>query len=271
MDGVDYYFFKHVDAAPNMPADVDLAMRANVLERSVRPKLDPRANKQEACEEEEAKDEEEGKEAEAEQEQEQEDGEEEVTGWESDAVVIGPEVLDSQELGVSSSFGILSAAIGQKDVSDRRSPAAIGTGGVKAAAKTRPEEGSTGIQTEAAKYHNEDTFESGSIANDKSPTAEDGDSHGNATSFPPASSPRCRQILGWSELLIVDIILGYFRYYAHKRRGYVGRTFNHHNQVCRCCWFGRVVSSLCRLSSDLTITLIYRETYIPNLPKKRRC
>ncbi|CAM9818043.1 unnamed protein product [Ectocarpus sp. 6 AP-2014] len=238
VDGVDYHFFKHVDAA-NMPAEVDLAMKKNVLERNVRKKLDPRSNKQEACEEEEEEDEEEeGEEAEQEQEDKEEgeeveehgDGEEEVIGWDSDVVVIGSEVLDSPQLGVSSSFGIRSAEIGQKDVSDRRSPAAKGTGGVMAAVKTRPEEGSTGIQDEEAKYHNGDTFESGST-NRRSSAAEDGDCHGDASSLPPASSTRCRQVLGWSDLLIVDIILGYFRYYAHKRRGYVGRTFNHHSQV----------------------------------------
>ncbi|CAM9302126.1 unnamed protein product [Ectocarpus sp. 12 AP-2014] len=252
VDGIDYHFFKHVDAA-NMPAEVDLTMKTNVLERSVRKKLDPRSNKQEACEEEEEEDkeeeeeteqehdqedEEEGEEAEQEQQNEEEgeeveehkDGEEEVIGWESDVVAIGSEVQDSEQVGVSSSFGILSAEIGQKDVSDRRSPVAKGAGGVMAAVKTRPAEGSTGIQDEEAIYHNGDTLKSGST-NGRSSAAEDGDCHGDATSSPPASSTRCRQILGWSDLLIVDVILGYFRYYAHERRGYVGRTFNHHSQV----------------------------------------
>ncbi|CAN0257083.1 unnamed protein product [Ectocarpus fasciculatus] len=245
VDGVDYHFFKHIDTALNMPAEVDLAMRANVLERSVRQKLDPRTNKQEVCEEEEEEDKEEGEGEEAEQEQEQEDegegeweeveghgdGEEEAIGRGPDVVVIGSDVLDSQQLGVSSSFGILSAAIGQKDVSDRRSPATIGTSGVKAAAKSRREEGSIGIQNEAAKDHNGNAFESGSTADEKSSAADNGDCHGNAASLLSVSSSSCRQILGWSELLIVDIIQGYFRYYAHKRRGYVGRSFNHHNQV----------------------------------------
>jgi len=39
-------------------------------------------------------------------------------------------------------------------------------------------------------------------------------------------------VMGWSELLMVDVVLAYFRYYAHKRKGYAGRTFNHRSQVC---------------------------------------
>ena len=41
-----------------------------------------------------------------------------------------------------------------------------------------------------------------------------------------------QQLMCWSELLTIDVVLGYFRYYAHKGKGYAGRTFNHRCQVC---------------------------------------
>ena len=39
------------------------------------------------------------------------------------------------------------------------------------------------------------------------------------------------ELVGWSELLMIDLVLAYFRYYAGRRTDYEGRTFCHHSQV----------------------------------------
>lgn len=70
-------------------------------------------------------------------------------------------------------------------------------------------------------------------------TSESGDDHSDCgETSPTAASPpssmsshRSPELVGWSELLMIDLVLAYFRYYAHRRTGYEGRTFCHRSQV----------------------------------------
>lgn len=83
---------------------------------------------------------------------------------------------------------------------------------------------------------NRETYKNGDDQSDggrKSPTV----------SSSSANSPhdRLSGLVGWSELLMVDVVLAYFRYYARRRKGYVGRTFSHRSQVPR---FVSVISCL---------------------------
>lgn len=50
-----------------------------------------------------------------------------------------------------------------------------------------------------------------------------------------SSSSGCEQLVAWSELLMVDLVLAYFRYYASSSDGYPGRTFDHRTQVNGLC------------------------------------
>lgn len=151
----------------------------------------------------------------------EEEGEVGDIDWESDAESIDAQVLDMTMMPGQALESRSIAAEGE-GVDFTSSPATT-----KAAA-TQTISGGDGGES--------GVHEPGDGTEDTSKT---GHGHGDggktspvaALSPPSTPSDRSPELVGWSELLMVDLVLAYFRYYARRRKGYAGRTFCHRSQV----------------------------------------
>lgn len=202
-----------------MPAEVHLAKRANPLERSVRQKVDSQAEVLNTVSGDKEDDQ-------------HEQGKEEDVDWGSDTQLLDPAVFDSLEkFPASLDWNDLTAA----EASERHSTAAEAPGKeldsdptTIPATTTVEAQPKTGVEAEGGKfYDNEEeiVLESDGEESDEAEISKEDEK---------SSSSSNRDLVRWSDLLMVDVVLGYFRYFAHKRKDYIGRTFNHRTQVRSC-------------------------------------
>ena len=206
-DGIDYRFFNNRDT-PEMPAEVYVAKRASPSERIVRQRLSSSPRGTNAA-----------KDTRGDQ---GEEGEAENIDWESGAEWIAPKVHDK------------TTTPGQQSEPFPKAATAPAEG--KGADSTVP---LTTIETAAQTIDGGDGGGSGGVDGRNNVIPESGDGHNDdektsptAVSLPsPTSTHRSSELIGWSELLMIDLVLAYFRYYARRRTGYDGRTFCHRSQV----------------------------------------
>lgn len=233
-DGVDFHFFKHREP-PEMPAEIDPSKRAIPLERSVRQKFNPQ-----------------GKAGNDGGEREVESGDAD-NGAESDDGLDDTAMRDSRDPSLC-----LPDMLGFKD--KIATPAAVGSiweekegQGWRAKTMTAPYDGTAELQMRPiAEDNGEGEDEKGvdvgarfgsdgedDCGGDESGDDAAGDGGCNTGTPNPTDVQRlsssCEQLIGWSELLMIDLIQAYFRYYAHSKGDYTGRTFNHRNQVSALC------------------------------------
>lgn len=226
-DGIDYRFFNNRDA-PEMPAEVYLDKRASPFERSVRQKLMSQSGPPTSTPI--------GMDTATDTQGDQgEEGEAKDIDWESDAESVDAQVpnLDmTMPLGQGSesrSAAVSARAEGEGADSAVSVDSSVSPITTKAAAQTEPGGDGGGSGGDKTGQGSEGTSKSG-----------DGHDHSDggrtsptvlSSSSPSTPSDRLSELVGWSELLMVDVVLAYFRYYAHRRKGYVGRTFCHRSQV----------------------------------------
>eukprot|EP00752_Nemacystus_decipiens_P001756 g1698.t1 len=197
-DGIDYRFFSNRDA-PEMPLQVFLAKRAHVmLERNVRQKHTSRTRDTDPT---------------GMQGNQGEEGNAEDTDGEFEEESVGPQVLDGTKTPGQGSGSRSKAVLAPVE----------GVGVKSSVPAPRADEGGSGS----------DEPDDGDDA-----TSKNGDyNRRGCKTSPTVSSPsptpshQSPELVGWSELLMIDLVLGYFRYYAHRRTGYEGRTFCHRSQV----------------------------------------
>ncbi|CAM9765899.1 unnamed protein product, partial [Scytosiphon promiscuus] len=230
-DGVDFHFFKDREP-PEMPAAMDLSKRATPLERSVRRKSTYQ-----------------GKASEEGGEREVESGDA-GNGTESYDGLDERAVLDLQEPCLCRP-GVLSfkdtittaAVVGSTKEEGKgrywRSPAIIASGDGPIEDQMRPMPDYVGGgndevgSDEKHRFGSDGQSKCGGDEGGGFAQGDDSLSAGtpNLEGVRPSPSSSEKQLVGWSELLMVDIVLAYFRYYAKKKTGYNGMTFSHRTQV----------------------------------------
>lgn len=225
-DGIDYRFFNDHDV-PEMPADTNLAKRASPLERRVRQKLTSTLRDTDA--------------ATGMKNDEGEGGKGEDIDLESDGEPNDPRLLD-----MTYTFG--------KGSEPRSTAESVPVEGEKVGSTISLNTAEVVTQTTAGgDGTGRGVDEPGDGTEDDMPN--NGDDHGDGGKTSPAASPtspsspprdRSTELVGWSDLLMIDLVLAYFRYYAHRRKDYEGRTFCHRSQVHTPAVFVCFVYIFCR-------------------------